>query len=61
MGLDLETDHTPFRPHTAWKTNPLVWDAMKEHQKVAQEDRKRGLELLQRNVAARKAEGGDRS
>jgi hypothetical protein len=56
IGLCREADHTAFSPHTKWETNPLVWDAMKEHQKVAEEDRKRGLELLQRNVAARKGE-----
>ena len=54
VGLSSEADHTPFRPHTRWKTNPLVWDAMKEHQKTAEEDRKRGWELLQRNIQARK-------
>jgi hypothetical protein len=53
-GLDRETDHTQFRPHTHWITNPLLWDAMKEHQKSAEEDRKRGLELLKKNVADRK-------
>ena len=52
--LDRETDHTQFRPHTHWITNPLIWDAMKEHQKSAEEDRKRGWELLQRNIADRK-------
>jgi hypothetical protein len=53
-GLDRETDHTQFRPHTHWITNPLIWDAMKEHQKAAEEDRKRGLELLKKNIADRK-------
>ena len=53
-GLDRETDHTQFRPHTHWITNPLLWDAMKEHQKSAEDDRKRGLELLKKNVADRK-------
>jgi hypothetical protein len=53
-GLERETDHTQFHPYAQWATNPLVWDAMKEHQKSAEEDRKRGLELLKKNVANRK-------
>jgi len=53
-GLGREADHTQFHPHTRWTTSPLVWDAMKEHQKSAEEDRKRGLELLKKNVADRK-------
>ena len=52
--LDRETDHTQFHPHTHWITNPLIWDAMKEHQKSAEEDRRRGLELLKQNIADRK-------
>ena len=54
LGLERNADHTQFSPHTHWATNPLIWDAMKEHQKTAEEDRKRGFELLKKNVANRK-------
>jgi hypothetical protein len=57
VGLDHEADHTVFKPHTKWKTNPLVWETMEEQQKDAESARKQGWELLKRNIANRK--GGE--